>query len=37
MLIFLEDSYIDSGAPSDLVSEMEEFMNQRYTKEEDKK
>jgi len=34
-MIFLEDRYLDKSADSDLVTEMEEFMNQRYEKKED--
>lgn len=36
MLVFLEDRYIDKSAESDLVSEMEDFMNQRYAKKDEK-
>lgn len=32
VLIFLENRYIDKNSPGDLVSEMENFMNQRYAK-----
>jgi len=34
-MIFLEDRYLDKNADSDLVSEMEDFMDQRYEKKED--
>ncbi len=32
VLVFLENRYLDKNSPGDLVSEMEDFMNQRYEK-----
>ena len=36
-LIFLEDRYLDKNADQDLVSDMEDFMDQKYGKKEEGK